>query len=170
MCFCTIFCVLIEPCNYFSKSQRPTELFAFLAKQTYIVFLLQHKYVFKLHGSRPNGYCRINMFNRRDLAVLTIAQCIYLITMACEHVCRSRLSYEQFSAFLSNVKELNAHKQSREVFWLPQASSSCLTSFPLSTHWKTYFDCFPGNATKGWRDFWPWEQGSLYYIRGSDHP
>ncbi|XP_074563629.1 uncharacterized protein At4g15545 [Curcuma longa] len=27
---------------------------------------------------------------------------------------RSRLSYEQFSAFLSNVKELNAHKQSRE--------------------------------------------------------
>lgn len=27
---------------------------------------------------------------------------------------RSRLSYEQFSAFLSNVKELNAHKQTRE--------------------------------------------------------
>ncbi|XP_072985800.1 uncharacterized protein At4g15545 isoform X2 [Typha latifolia] len=27
---------------------------------------------------------------------------------------RSRLSYEQFSAFLANVKELNAHKQTRE--------------------------------------------------------
>ncbi|XP_062180595.1 uncharacterized protein At4g15545-like [Phragmites australis] len=27
---------------------------------------------------------------------------------------RNRLSYEQFSAFLANVKELNAHKQSRE--------------------------------------------------------
>lgn len=28
---------------------------------------------------------------------------------------RSRLSYEQFSAFLANIKELNAQKQSREV-------------------------------------------------------
>ena len=28
---------------------------------------------------------------------------------------RSRLSYEQFSAFLSNIKELNAQKQTREV-------------------------------------------------------
>ncbi|PKA60874.1 Uncharacterized protein AXF42_Ash006509 [Apostasia shenzhenica] len=28
---------------------------------------------------------------------------------------RSRLSYEQFSAFLSNVKELNSHKQTREA-------------------------------------------------------
>ncbi|KAB2601921.1 hypothetical protein D8674_002926 [Pyrus ussuriensis x Pyrus communis] len=27
---------------------------------------------------------------------------------------RSRLSYEQFSAFLANIKELNAHKQTRE--------------------------------------------------------
>eukprot|EP00250_Pteridium_aquilinum_P005948 c15957_g1_i1 orf=261-1328(+) len=27
---------------------------------------------------------------------------------------RNRLSYEQFSAFLANIKELNAHKQSRE--------------------------------------------------------
>ncbi|KAK0606727.1 hypothetical protein LWI29_003487 [Acer saccharum] len=27
---------------------------------------------------------------------------------------RSRLSYEQFGAFLANVKELNAHKQTRE--------------------------------------------------------
>ncbi|KAK8942497.1 hypothetical protein KSP39_PZI009149 [Platanthera zijinensis] len=27
---------------------------------------------------------------------------------------RSRLSYEQFAAFLANIKELNAHKQSRE--------------------------------------------------------
>lgn len=30
-------------------------------------------------------------------------------------VIRSRLSYEQFSAFLANVKELNAHKQTKEV-------------------------------------------------------
>lgn len=28
---------------------------------------------------------------------------------------RNRLSYEQFSEFLSNIKELNAHRQSREV-------------------------------------------------------
>ncbi|KAK9933618.1 hypothetical protein M0R45_020806 [Rubus argutus] len=28
---------------------------------------------------------------------------------------RSRLSYEQFGAFLANVKELNAHKQTKEV-------------------------------------------------------
>lgn len=28
---------------------------------------------------------------------------------------RSRLSYEQFSAFLANIKELNAQKQTREV-------------------------------------------------------
>ena len=27
---------------------------------------------------------------------------------------RSRLSYEQFGAFLANVKELNAHKQTKE--------------------------------------------------------
>ena len=27
---------------------------------------------------------------------------------------RNRLSYEQFSAFLANVKELNSHKQTRE--------------------------------------------------------
>lgn len=30
-------------------------------------------------------------------------------------VIRSRLSYEQFGAFLANVKELNAHKQTKEV-------------------------------------------------------
>ena len=30
-------------------------------------------------------------------------------------LCRNRLSYEQFSAFLTNIKDLNAHKQSREV-------------------------------------------------------
>jgi hypothetical protein len=29
--------------------------------------------------------------------------------------CRNRLSYEQFSAFLANIKELNAHRQTREV-------------------------------------------------------
>lgn len=27
---------------------------------------------------------------------------------------RSRLSYEQFSSFLANIKELNAHRQTRE--------------------------------------------------------
>jgi hypothetical protein len=37
----------------------------------------------------------------------------------CYHFCRSRLSYEQFSAFLANIKELNAQKQTREVnkYW-----------------------------------------------------
>lgn len=35
------------------------------------------------------------------------------------HFFRSRLSYEQFSAFLANIKELNAQKQTREVniYW-----------------------------------------------------
>ena len=28
---------------------------------------------------------------------------------------RSRLTYEQFSSFLANIKELNAHRQTREV-------------------------------------------------------
>ncbi|KAG9143902.1 hypothetical protein Leryth_016102 [Lithospermum erythrorhizon] len=39
---------------------------------------------------------------------------------------RSRLSYEQFSAFLANVKELNAKKQSREEM--------CKTFWPLDNH------------------------------------
>jgi hypothetical protein len=30
-------------------------------------------------------------------------------------MCRSRLSYEQFAAFLANIKELNAHRQSQVV-------------------------------------------------------
>jgi hypothetical protein len=30
-------------------------------------------------------------------------------------MCRSRLSYEQFAAFLANIKELNAHRQSQAV-------------------------------------------------------
>ncbi|GJM93017.1 hypothetical protein PR202_ga09532 [Eleusine coracana subsp. coracana] len=35
---------------------------------------------------------------------------------------RSRLSYEQFAAFLANIKELNSHRQSREVGSWDQAS------------------------------------------------
>lgn len=31
---------------------------------------------------------------------------------------RSRLSYEQFAAFLANIKELNAHQQSRDVSFI----------------------------------------------------
>ena len=31
---------------------------------------------------------------------------------------RSRLSYEQFGAFLANIKELNAHRQSHEVSYI----------------------------------------------------
>lgn len=38
---------------------------------------------------------------------------IQLITFVL--VIRSRLSYEQFGAFLANVKELNSHKQTKEV-------------------------------------------------------
>lgn len=30
-------------------------------------------------------------------------------------IIRNRLSYEQFGAFLANVKELNSHKQTKEV-------------------------------------------------------
>ncbi|KAH1121298.1 hypothetical protein J1N35_004458 [Gossypium stocksii] len=33
------------------------------------------------------------------------------------HQARSQLSYEQFSAFLANIKELNAQKQTREETW-----------------------------------------------------
>jgi len=40
---------------------------------------------------------------------------------------RSRLSYEQFGAFLGNVKDLNAHKQTREVRRI--LSQSSLPSF-----------------------------------------
>lgn len=36
--------------------------------------------------------------------------CVYYIVK-----CRSHLSLEQFSAFLANIKEFNAQKQSREV-------------------------------------------------------
>jgi hypothetical protein len=41
-------------------------------------------------------------------------------------VCRSRLSYEQFAAFLANIKELNAHRQSQAVTgnWHPPLSVS----------------------------------------------
>lgn len=48
-------------------------------------------------------------------------------------VIRSRLSYEQFSAFLANVKELNAHKQTKEVPWClcPIFLSSFSTPFIL---------------------------------------
>eukprot|EP00850_Spirogloea_muscicola_P004809 SM000021S06442 [mRNA] locus=s21:202898:203524:- [translate_table: standard] len=28
--------------------------------------------------------------------------------------CRSRLKYEQFSSFLANIKDLNAHRQTKE--------------------------------------------------------
>ncbi|KAF3333726.1 hypothetical protein FCM35_KLT01417 [Carex littledalei] len=38
---------------------------------------------------------------------------------------RTRLSYEQFGAFLTNIKELNSHKQSKEVLLLlPKFSSN----------------------------------------------
>ncbi|GJN14240.1 hypothetical protein PR202_gb01038 [Eleusine coracana subsp. coracana] len=36
------------------------------------------------------------------------------LTSVCCYTCRNRLSYEQFSAFLANVKELNANRQTRE--------------------------------------------------------
>ncbi|CAI5534408.1 unnamed protein product [Closterium sp. Naga37s-1] len=39
---------------------------------------------------------------------------------------RNRLSYEQFSAFLANIKELNAHRQSREVRLSPTMSPPLL--------------------------------------------
>ncbi|CAI5980458.1 unnamed protein product [Closterium sp. NIES-65] len=38
----------------------------------------------------------------------------------------NRLSYEQFSAFLANIKELNAHRQSREVRLSPTMSPPLL--------------------------------------------
>ncbi|KAK4753127.1 hypothetical protein SAY87_021925 [Trapa incisa] len=41
--------------------------------------------------------------------------------------CKTRLSYDQFSAFLANVKELNAQKQTREV-------TSCIFQSILCTH------------------------------------
>lgn len=36
-------------------------------------------------------------------------------------IIRNRLSYEQFGAFLANVKELNSHKQTKEVIHLVSA-------------------------------------------------
>lgn len=84
--------------------------------------------------------------------------------------CRSRLSYEQFSSFLTNVKELNAHKQTKEVFSsLPlhtrthaHTNTSRLNIYELS------FDIL-GDSSEGWRDLWPREQGPVYYIWRFDY-
>lgn len=46
---------------------------------------------------------------------------------------RNRLSYEQFGAFLANVKELNSHKQTREVIHLVSAL------FPLILFHHAFF-------------------------------
>ncbi|KAJ6849338.1 uncharacterized protein M6B38_270115 [Iris pallida] len=55
---------------------------------------------------------------------------------------RSRLSYEQFAAFLGNIKELNAHRQSHEA----------------------------RNVTEGRRDIWYRKQGSIYILSGINKP
>ena len=41
--------------------------------------------------------------------------CTAALTKFHQIVSRNRLSYEQFSEFLSSIKELNAHRQTREV-------------------------------------------------------
>ena len=70
---------------------------------------------------------------------------------------RSRLSYEQFSAFLSNIKELNSQKQTREVD--SSVFNSLLRTF---ISWDLFcslvygFNCplLPGNFKKSRRDIW----------------
>ncbi|KAL0348734.1 UNVERIFIED_CONTAM: hypothetical protein Sangu_1101200 [Sesamum angustifolium] len=43
---------------------------------------------------------------------------------------RNRLSYEQFGAFLANVKELNSQKQTKEI----RVEAKGITAKPSSNH------------------------------------
>ncbi|KAG0572982.1 hypothetical protein KC19_VG138800 [Ceratodon purpureus] len=56
---------------------------------------------------------------------------------------RNRLSYEQFSEFLTNVKELNAHRQTREMYSLtachPKDFSCNMHTPPHCGDWATPF-------------------------------
>ena len=60
-------------------------------------------FVLYKHGKYPLGVC-CNGF----------PSCLEVDNLV-GNECRNRLSYEQFSAFLANIKELNAHRQTREV-------------------------------------------------------
>lgn len=44
-----------------------------------------------------------------------LIKCLFPLVIPSFAAIRSRLSYEQFGAFLANVKELNAHNQTKEV-------------------------------------------------------
>lgn len=67
---------------------------------------------------------------------------------------RSRLQYEQFSAFLSNIKELNAQKQTREVdLSVSNSLIWTLTFFLLTGKWFL-LSLLPGNFKKSRRDIW----------------
>lgn len=56
------------------------------------------------------------------------------------------MSYEQFGAFLANVKELNAHKQTKEVFDSPSVLCTCvlLLLFHTSCSDCSSSICIPG--------------------------
>lgn len=80
---------------------------------------------------------------------------------------RSRLSYEQFSAFLANIKELNAQKQTREVKFIiyylrwkiPVSHRELLTRHTL------LFICkLLGNIEESRTNFWYGKQRSLSII------
>lgn len=72
--------------------------------------------------------------------------------------CRSRLSYEHFSAFLSNVKELNAHKQTREVYLFAN-----YLLLPCSVVTNLYFVGFQETLRKAEEIFGP-DNKDLYTI------
>lgn len=57
-----------------------------------------------------------------------------------ENGCRARLSYEQFSSFLANIKELNAHRQTREVKLSVYTLSDPLLKSIRHLMWLIYVD------------------------------
>lgn len=86
-------------------------------------------------------------------------------------IVRNRLSYEQFGAFLANVKELNSHKQTKEVFPPALSLLSQLIHIIYQKKVNWYISVclkITGNATESWWNFWAWKQGSVHYIWGID--
>ncbi|KAL5977210.1 hypothetical protein ACLOJK_021552 [Asimina triloba] len=84
---------------------------------------------------------------------------------------RNRLSYEQFSAFLANIKELNARKQSRELEELLHLDSRVSCSWcelPMMLLTVIFTDdimaTIAGNPEEGRRDIWYRQQGSLLIL------
>lgn len=73
---------------------------------------------------------------------LSIVLSVTYLHLAIIFLIRSRLSYEQFGAFLGNVKDLNAHKQTREV----RISLNPFHLLSIRILNRSAMFVFPGNA------------------------